>query len=165
MASKQKVKGSSFEREVAKELTLRYGENFTRTIGSGAYTGGKNTVRKDYLTENQIRHHKGDITPPDSFYRMNMECKSYQDFQFHLLFKGEYALMEQWITQTLDAADEGDINIIVMKFNRIGKYICVQDYEGMDRRCALNYRDNWFYFEYDVFFRDNEESFKKACEL
>lgn len=164
MASKQKIKGSTLERDIAKDLTKKYNDNFTRTIGSGAYTGGKNTIRKDTLTENQIRHHKGDITPPDDFFRMNMECKSYKGFTFHLLFTGKCGQLEEWIGQTLEAADEGDINIIVMKFDRIGKYICIQDYTGMDKSKALNYRDDWYYFEYDTFFDLNQQSFKEACK-
>lgn len=164
MASKQKIKGSSFERDVAKDLSLRYGENFTRTIGSGAFVGGKNTVRKDVLTENQIRHHKGDITPPDSFFKMNMECKSYKDFAFHLLFTGKNGKLEEWIGQTLDAADAGDVNIIVMKFDRIGKYICVEKFEGMDISKGLHYRDSWYFYDYDAFYETNEKSFQDACK-
>lgn len=163
MASKQKIKGSTLERDIAKDLTVRYKDNFTRTIGSGAYTGGKNTVRKETLTENQIRHHKGDITPPDSFFRMNMECKSYKAFTFHLLFTEKCGQMDEWIGQTLEAADEGDINIIVMKFDRIGKYVCIQHYNGLDTSKGLHYRDDWYFFEYNTFFELNEESFKYAC--
>ena len=58
---------------------------------------------------------------------MNMECKSYKGFTFHLLFTGKCGQLEEWIGQTLEAADDGDINIIVMKFDRIGKYICIRD--------------------------------------
>lgn len=163
MASKQKVKGSTFERDVAKDLTKMYGDNFTRTIGSGAYTGGKNTIRKDYLTENQIRHHKGDITPPDSFYRMNMECKAYKDFPFHLLFVGKAGIMDEWIGQTLEAADEGDINIVIMKFDRKGKYVCVHDYHGLEKDKGVHYRDGWYFFEYNTFFEQNKDSFMFAC--
>lgn len=163
MASKQKIKGSGFERIVAKELTQRYGENFTRTIGSGAFTGGKNMFRKETLTENQIRHHKGDVTPPDSFFKMNMECKSYKDFPFHLLFTGKCAILDSWLDQTLEAADEGDINIVVIKINNKGKYVCIEKYNHLDISKAMNYKDDWYFFNYDVFFELNHESFKEAC--
>lgn len=163
MPSVQKIKGSSYERLVAKDLTKRYGENFTRTIGSGAFTGGKNTFRKETLTENQIRHHKGDVTPPDSFFRMNMECKSYKDLPFNKLFTGNCGQMDTWISQTLEAADEGDINIIAIKINNKGKYICIQDYENLNKSIGLHYKDNWYFYDYDKFFEYNEESFKNAC--
>lgn len=163
MASMQKNKGSTFERDISKALSQRYGENFVRTAGSGAYVGGKNTVRKDVLTENQIRAVKGDIQPPCSFFKMNMECKSYKDFTFHLLFSGKCGQLDEWILQTLDAADEGDVNIMIMKFNRIGQYVCVYDYEGLDKTNGLHYRDDWYFYSYDTFFKDNEESFKIAC--
>ena len=51
MTNRQKAKGSTFEREIANDLTERYGEKFIRTPGSGAYVGGKNAVRRDFLHE------------------------------------------------------------------------------------------------------------------
>ena len=66
MASPQKAKVVHLN-EVAKKLSVRYGETFIRTPGSGAFIGGTNSARKDYLTEENIRTFKGDITPPRSF--------------------------------------------------------------------------------------------------
>lgn len=165
MASAQKVKGSGWERDVAKDLTKMYRENFTRTIGSGAFTGGKNSVRKEYLTENQVRHHKGDVTPPDSFFKMNMECKFYKDLLFHQLFT-KCPQMNEWIDQTLDAEDEGDINIICIKINRKGKYVCIERHEKLLETTALHYHYNgrdWLIFDYDAFFELNRDIFKEIC--
>lgn len=65
MPSPSKIKGSGFEREVAKFLSDTYGESFIRNnSGSGAYIGGANHIRKNTLSEAQIRHAKGDIIPP-----------------------------------------------------------------------------------------------------
>jgi Holliday junction resolvase len=49
MTSPQKQKGSSFEREVANFLSSIYGESFIRAPGSGAYVGGKNQERTQFL--------------------------------------------------------------------------------------------------------------------
>ncbi len=94
MPSPQKAKGSSFEREIATFLTKTYNESFIRAPGSGAYVGGKNQSRKEFLHEGQIRSFKGDIVPGESFTKFNAECKSYADFPFHLLMTGEWIIME-----------------------------------------------------------------------
>lgn len=75
MPSASKAKGSGFEREVAKFLTNLYGESFIKAPGSGAYTGGSNSHRKQLLHEGQIRNFKGDIVPGQSFPLMNAEAK------------------------------------------------------------------------------------------
>ena len=89
MPSPQKQKGSGFEREIAKYLTDKYGESFIRAPGSGAYVGGKNQARTQFLHEGQIRSFKGDIVPGETFSKLNVECKFYADFPFHLLLSGE----------------------------------------------------------------------------
>jgi Holliday junction resolvase len=76
LPSPQKAKGSNWERDVAVYLSNLYGESFIRAPGSGAYIGGSNTHRKEYLDEGQIRTFKGDIVPGKSFARLNIECKS-----------------------------------------------------------------------------------------
>jgi len=126
MTSSSKAKGNSFERQTADFLTNLYGEKFIRVPNSGAYIGGKNTHRKEYLHEGQIRSFKGDIIPGESFSRINIECKNYKDFPFHQLYSGSCKQLDEWIKQCLDVADEGDFNIIFMKFNRKGTYIATQ---------------------------------------
>ena len=123
MPSPSKTKGNTFERAMADFLTQLYGEKFMRAPGSGAYIGGKNTHRKEFLHEGQIRTFKGDIIPGENFSRFNAECKSYQDFPFHQLFSGSVRILDSWIQQCIDVADPGDFNIIFMKFNRKGIYI------------------------------------------
>jgi hypothetical protein len=125
MPSKSKNKGSGFEREVSKYLSDLYGENFMRAPGSGAYTGGTNAHRKQILHEGQIRNFKGDIIPGQSFPLFNCECKFYADFQFHQLFD-ESKQLESWIEQLMTASDPNDLNILLMKFNRKGRYVAVQ---------------------------------------
>lgn len=162
--SKSKNKGNAFEREVATFLSKLYGEPFVRVTNSGAYVGGKNTHRKEYLSENQIKSFKGDITPPDDWTKFNAEAKSYADFPFHQLLSGEVKILDSWLDQTLAVADPGDLNILFMKFNRKGRYVAVQ--------CKLTWiTDNFFFYgskkhgdwylmEFDSFFLQNKNLIK-----
>jgi len=119
-----KAKGSSFEREMALKLSELTGESFIRAPSSGAYIGGSNAKRKEVLHEGQIRSFKGDIIPGESYSRWNMECKSYKDFPFHMLLQNKpISILDQWIDQLMEVADDNDINLLFMKFNRKGTYI------------------------------------------
>ena len=159
MSSPSKNKGSGFEREIAKYLSEKYSESFIRAPGSGAYVGGKNQSRTQFLHEGQIRSFKGDIVPGQSFPKLNVECKFYADFPFHLLLLGEHKILDSWLEQLLEVADPDDLNILFMKFNRKGRYVAVQ--------CKLTWiTDNFFFYgsvkhgdwyimEFDSFFKHN----------
>ena len=165
MPSPQKAKGSGYERDVAKFLTETYGETFIRAPGSGAYVGGKNQDRKQFLHEGQIRSFKGDIVPGQSFSKMNAECKFYKDFPFHLMLTGKCAQLDSWLDQLLDVEDEGDLNILFMKFNRIGQYIAVQtklewNVENYNLYKSEKY-GSWYILEKDSFFKENTNLVKQ----
>lgn len=170
MTSPSKAKGNSFERQTADFLTNLYGEKFIRAPGSGAYTGGKNSHRKQILHEGQIRNFKSDIVPGESFPRLNAECKSYKDFPFHQLFSGNVKLLESWIDQCMAAGDPGDFNIIFMKFNRKGTYVAV---ELTDATADLmfvrwiNYgslnHGHWAIMDHDTFWELNADRVKVHC--
>ena len=171
MTSPQKAKGNSFERQTADFLTNLYGEKFIRAPGSGAYVGGKNTHRKQMLHEGQIRNFKGDIVPGQSFPKMNAECKSYKEFPFHQLFSGEVKLLESWIDQCMDVADEGDFNIIFMKFNRKGTYVAIQAQPNQTElfftrhfNYASKKHSHWFIMDHDLFFELNADTVKALCK-
>jgi hypothetical protein len=164
MPSASKNKGSSFEREIAKFLTDLYGESFIRAPGSGAYVGGKNQSRKEFLHEGQIRSFKGDIVPGQSFNKFNAECKSYADFPFHLLLTGECKILDGWIKQLMDVAETDDCSVLYMKFNRKGKFIAVQSKFTWVADNFIHYNsDNageWIIMEFDHFFRLNKDLLK-----
>jgi len=164
MTSPQKAKGSGFEREIAKYLSEKYSESFIRAPGSGAYVGGKNQVRKEVLHEGQIRSFKGDVVPGQSFKRMNIECKFYADFPFHLLLTGDCKVIDAWIDQLMDVADEHDVNLLFMKFNRKGRYVCVQSKLTWVSDNFVYYTSkkhgDWTIFEFDSFFALNTELLK-----
>lgn len=170
MPSPQKAKGSSWERDCARFLTNLYQESFIRAPGSGAYVGGTNQSRKQFLHEGQIRSFKGDIVPGQSFPKMNIECKSYADFPFHQLFNGTVKQLEGWIEQCLDVADEGDFNILFMKFNRKGKYVAFQtttDQTEFNLSRHFYYgsqkHGNWIIMDFDTFFNLNSKIVKDIC--
>lgn len=171
MPSPSKSKGNSFERVIADFLTDLYGEKFMRAPGSGAYIGGKNTHRKQFLHEGQIRTFKGDIIPGESFPRMNAECKSYKDFPFHQLFSGSVKLLDSWIDQCVTASDPDDFNILFMKFNRKGTYVAVQaqpNHTNLFLTRHFNYgtqhHGHWFIMDMDLFFELNSNKFKELCQ-
>lgn len=164
MPSASKNKGSSFEREIAKFLTDLYGESFIRAPGSGAYVGGKNQSRKEFLHEGQIRSFKGDIVPGQSFDKFNAECKSYADFPFHLLLTGECKILDGWIKQLMDVAETDDCSVLYMKFNRKGKFIAVQSKFTWVADNFIHYNSEttgeWIIMEFDHFFRLNKDLLK-----
>jgi hypothetical protein len=165
MTSKSKIKGSTYERDVAKFLTEHYGETFIRNIsGSGAYVGGTNSFRKARLTEAQIRHAKGDVVPPDSFKMLNIECKSYGSLEFHQLLT-ECRQLEAWLQQLMDASDAGDVNILFIKITRRGQYIAVQATEPWATDSNyVSYHSaklgQWMIYSHDTFFKLNSTILK-----
>lgn len=164
MVSPQKAKGSSFEREVATFLSKLYNESFIRAPGSGAYVGGKNQVRKQVLHEGQIRSFKGDIVPGQSFSKFNAECKSYRDFPFHLVLAGDSKVLDSWINQMMDVAETDDLNMLFMKFNRKGKFVCVQTKHTWVTDQFLYYSSkahkDWLIIEFDHFWKYNSNLVK-----
>ena len=166
MGSKSKTKGSSWEREVATHLSELYKASFIRVPNSGAYIGGKNTVRKEFLHEGQIRMMKGDIIPPGNWKYFNCECKNYGEFPFHQLIQGECKQLETWLDQLIDVADEGDINILIIKITRKGKFIAVPQADHWDQSIPyISYRstkhNHWQIFDYNSFWENNNRMIKK----
>ena len=166
--SKSKNKGKSWERDVANDLSRIYGESFIRVPHSGAYIGGKNNFRKEFLHEGQIRSMKGDITPPSSWTKFNCECKSYADFPFHQLYSGEIKLLESWLEQLHTTADTDDFNILIMKFNRKGKFIAVaQPWIDREQHSYSCYRSKkyglWYILDYNSFWQFYKNHVKETA--
>lgn len=169
MPSKSKIKGSGFEREVAKYLSETYGGSFIRNnSGSGAYIGGANAERKATLSEAQIRHSKGDIVPPEDWRYFNAEAKFYADLSFHQLLES-CPQLDIWLNQLMTVADPHDVNILFMKFNRKGKYVAVQaDSHAWDSTCShVRYKNfkhgDWLIYTFETFFKLNRDQLKAHC--
>ena len=164
MTSPQKAKGNSFEREVAQFLSKLYSESFIRAPGSGAYIGGKNQSRTEFLHEGQIRSFKGDIVPGESFTKFNAECKSYADFPFHQVLAGSCKQLDGWLDQLMAVADKDDLNILFVKINRKGKFVAVQTkYTWVTDQfmyyTSKNHND-WIVVDFDHFFQNNKDLLK-----
>ena len=125
MGSKSKTKGKSWERDVCNFLSELYNDSFIRVPNSGAFVGGKNEFRKDYLTAEQIKLSRGDIVPPINFPYFLAECKNYADFPFHLLLgKNSIAQLDTWIEQVEhDVTSDNDLWILFIKITRKGTYV------------------------------------------
>ena len=168
MPSPSKNKGSNFEREIAKFLTEQYHTQFIRCPGSGAYTGGSNSSRKQFLHDGQIRSFKGDIVPGEHFDKLNIECKSYKEFPWHQLLSNECKLLDTWIDQIYQAADDNDFNVLFMKFNRIGKFIAVESKHDFKFNSYFLYQskkyNNWVIADLNEFFELNSDQFK-SCSV
>ncbi len=125
MVSKSKAKGKSWERDVCNFLSELYHDTFIRVPNSGAYVGGKNEYRRDYLTEEQIKLSRGDIIPPVNFPYFLAECKNYADFPFHqLLAKTSIAQLDNWIDQVEhDVTSDDDLWLLFIKITRKGTYV------------------------------------------
>lgn len=159
MTSKQKAKGNAFEREVAKYLTDTYSLSFHRIVNSGAYVGGSNAHRKASLDEHQGKAFRGDINAPDSWRYFNSEAKSYADLAFHQLMT-ECTQLERWLEQLMAVAEDKDVNILFMKFNRKGRYVAVQaNIDWVKNTSHVVYNSpasgSWLIFEFSNFFKSN----------
>jgi hypothetical protein len=164
MTSKSKQKGSNFERDCAKFLSDLYSASFHRNLnGSGAYIGGRNVFRKGTLSESQIRNSKGDITPPEDFDLLNIECKSYASFEFDHLYT-DSKLLDTWLSQLMTVADGEDLNILMFKITRRGRFIAVESKHNWELGNHTVYNSkllgNWIITDFDHFFKLNSEKVK-----
>lgn len=168
MTSPQKAKGSGFEREVAKFLTELYDEPFLRCHSSGAFVGGSNTSRKAFLHESQTRNFKGDVIPGPSFPHFNIEAKFYADFPFHQLYTGECKQLDTWLQQLLEAADAGDLSVLMMKFNRKGRWIAAPHHHNWTVKNHTVYNSpkygDWTIMEFNTFFDLNKVLVKELAK-
>lgn len=158
MTSAAKSKGNSWERELVEFLDKTFEGNFQRVPNSGAFTGGSNAFRKESLTTKQTRMFKGDIIPDDKMPKLVIECKFYKDFAFNLLYKREMKQIDQWIQQTLDCVDPGDVWFLCMKFNRKGSFVLFDDIHK-DRFELGNHTvyNNYIFTELEPFMTTNRE--------
>ena len=146
MSKKSKQKGKSWERDVSIFLSELYKESFIRVPGSGAFIGGTNQFRKEYLSEEQIKLSRGDIIPPVKYPFFLAECKNYADFPFHqLISKERIVLLDSWIEQVeYDVTSENDVWLLFIKITRKGTYILYPICKLDDLQHGVRYRQYWF---------------------
>lgn len=131
MTSKAKLKGNSFERDVALLLnTLLDTQEFSRAPTSGAFFGKSNAFKKAGASEHAKLTLAGDLTTPADF-RFTIECKNYA----HTGGPNPYAIMEGRSDGTLDkwlnqVSDDGRFkNKLPCLFFKLtpkkGTYFCI----------------------------------------
>ena len=161
MPSAAKQKGNAWERDVAKDLSETFNENFIRVPNSGAYTGGANVYRIDQLTEQQRRMMDGDIMVPPCLSRFKIECKNYKSFDFHQLFN-ENKTLDKWITQ----AEFGLLWFLVIKVTRKGSFILF--HKDISNKFLyknfLLYKQKYIITDYREFWVNNEDAIRRLNE-
>ena len=131
MTSRAKLKGNSFERDVAAMLnTLLDTQEFSRAPTSGAFFGKSNAFKKAGASDHAKLTLAGDLTTPADF-RYTIECKNYA----HTGGPNAYAVMEGRSDGTLDkwlaqVSDDGRFkNKIPCLFFKLtpkkGTYFCI----------------------------------------
>ena len=161
MPSAAKQKGNAWERDVAKDLSETFNENFIRVPNSGAYTGGANVYRIDQLTEQQKRMMDGDIMVPPCLSRFKIECKNYKSFDFHQLFN-ENKTLDKWIAQ----AEFGLLWFLVIKVTRKGSFILFR--KDISNKFLyknyLLYKQKYIITDYREFWVNNEDAIRRLNE-
>ena len=161
MPSAAKQKGNAWERDVAKDLSETFNENFIRVPNSGAYTGGANVFRIDQLTEQQKRMMDGDIMVPPCLSRYKIECKNYKAFDFHQLFN-ENKTLDKWIKQ----AEFGLLWFLVIKVTRKGSFILFRKEisKHFSYKNYLSYKEKYVITDYKEFWQENADAIRRLNE-
>jgi hypothetical protein len=161
MPNTAKQKGNTWEREVAKDLSEVFDENFLRVPNSGAYTGGANFHRLDRLTEDQKRMMDGDIMVPPCMSKFKLECKNYKTFDYHKLFTTNKTL-DKWIAQV----ESGSLWFLIIKVTRKGSYILFPTNLSHYFRFKnyLRYIDKYIITSYADFWKNNINGIKRLNE-
>jgi len=159
MSNKGKNKGNSGERKIAEFLTNLYGQKFMRVPNSGAFLGGANSFRKLQLDEGQISTFKADLIPPSNMKKLVIESKFYKEFPFHNLIKDtDIPLLDKWVKQAIDSADDGDFWVVVFRINHKGSFVAF-DHTHASRFEISNhcrYKDCTV-TDFEKFFSDNKD--------
>jgi hypothetical protein len=80
---------------------------------------------------------------------------------------GNCKTLDSWIEQMMAVAEHNDLNILFMKFNRKGKFVCVQSELTWVTDHFLYYSSkahkDWLIIEWDNFFKLNKDLLKAYC--
>lgn len=166
--SKQKTKGSGWEREICKILSDSMGGSFIRTPHSGAFVGKSNSSRLSYLSKTQISASKSDIIPPDEYHHMNIEAKFYKDISFNGIMRGNCKQLDSWIEQVLAVATDESKDFLIFKINNASSFFCFpEDYvKHFSLSTFTRYnspKGAWIITEFKPFLADNTEKLKGFC--
>lgn len=163
MPSKSKGKGNRGEREIAKYLSEYFQLNFERVPNSGAFVGGKNSVRLSKLSKTQQLLTEGDLIVPEELFGMKIECKSYKKFSWFQLFTSNKQL-DTWIDQ---ARDTNKIWFLTFKISYCGTCVVFsqeffEEFYIPDSFCL--YKEKYIICEFHNFFKNNIKNILQVCE-
>ena len=76
-------------------------------------------------------------------------------------------MLEDWLDQLMDAADDGDFNILIMKFNNKGKFIATPSTHQLKTTRQFTYNSpkhkTWLITGFDEFWQRNADRVKTLC--
>jgi Holliday junction resolvase len=107
-----RVKGSTFERAIAKKFQEWTGEQFQRAPGSGAW--GTLNNRSDMT---------GDITCTNPNFKYSIECKKYKDWTLETVISSKANPIWKWFKQCVEQASScSKVPLLVFAKNRSDVY-------------------------------------------
>ena len=122
MPSKSKIKGSTFERDVAKKLNEFFAtDQFSRAFGSGAFVGKSNWNKRKGMSTEVKNALAGDIMVPEWFI-FNVECKHYDKSPiYHNLLSSDGDIkMNEWLSKSIhDGLNTQTLPLVVFKTTRV----------------------------------------------
>ena len=125
MSAKSKNKGKGGERLLCNIFEEKFGGSWQRVFGSGAFVGGKNAVRKESMSTNQVKNAKADIVPPDEF-NIVLESKAYGNFPWHRLIQQDsIPELESWLQEIYACIDDNDFWMLCVKIDYKGWFVLV----------------------------------------
>ena len=169
--SRNKKKGKAFERECCDIFKAGTGLSFQRVPGSGAYLGGRNVIRADSLSDEQVLLARGDIICPTEWNGAVVECKARASFSFNLLF-ADSTTLNDWIDQcNIDYKQTGGkFFAVIFKVARRGTYIVTiaNQIDVFERNYLAYTYDNTNYTisEFDEkWVKDHKDEIETLCRL
>jgi hypothetical protein len=79
-------------------------------------------------------------------------------------------ILEEWIDQCLDVAEDKDVNIMFIKITRKGQFICYPERMYQAGFTTTNYtiydsakHGKWIFAAWDPFWMKNTDKIKDAC--
>ena len=133
-----KKKGNRGELDAVNILKERFkGQIFSRTMGSGNYTGGQNAKNAELLTEEQKLMFVSDIRTPKEF-KFSIEHKFYASIDFYDLFNKSSDLHKWYEQAETDAKLLERSPMLIVKTNKHKRIVFVK----MDYLIKNPYLDN-----------------------
>lgn len=154
MPSASKSKGNRGERVVADRLSDIFNLNFERVPNSGAFVGGKNSVRLARLSKSQQLLTEGDLIVPEELHHMKIECKTYKDFSWKSIFSTNKQL-EDWISQ---AEDTNKLWFLTFKINYCDTCVVFSSKHIKDFLLPGSYhiyKSKYVICDFEIFFQKN----------